>query len=118
MGKLSLVGEGWDLSPVCPAKANVYFSLYRWLSAGEREKKPSGCKDATVSFLVVSLPSCEAPISGQAKNRPVIVSAELLVATWRDSYENFVLQWVVSHIRELSEESSALKCLFLKHAIV
>lgn len=62
----------------------------------------------------------ETPISCQAKKRPVIVSAELLVAvaTWRDSHENFVLQWVVSYIRELSEESSALECLFLKHAIV
>lgn len=51
MGKLGLVGEGQDLSAVCPTKANACFSPCRCLSAGDRETGAIGHKDAAVSFL-------------------------------------------------------------------
>ena len=51
MGKLGLVGEGQDLSAVCPTKANACFSPCRCLSAGDRETGAIGHKDAALSFL-------------------------------------------------------------------
>lgn len=57
-------------------------------------------------------------IPDQKAKLPVTLSSNTVMAMWRDFHENFVLQWVVSFIRELLEESFALECLFSKHAIV